>query len=220
MSIFKTFGLAGLHLGITVGTLLFAGSTARAQQRIGEANTIHNQVVRVSLNQSSPLSQGGSIYRDETIRTGRDSAARLVFLDQTNLSLGSDSQIKLDKFVYSADDTARAATINIVLGTFRFTTGLLDKKAYRVITPVATMGVRGTVLDIQTRGNTTQVTLRDNGAVLVCANATSRCIELDRPSQSVIVTNRTVRLVKAKQAFNFDATCTRNPGLCSPIICD
>lgn len=220
MSIFKTSGLAGLLLGITVGAVLVEGSTAQAQQRIGEANTIRNQVVRVSLNQSSPLSQGGSLYRDETIRTGRDSSARLVFLDQTNLSLGSESQVKLDRFVYSADNTAQAATVNLIRGAFRFTTGSLDKKAYRVVTPVATMGVRGTVLDIQIRGNTTQVTLRDNGAVLVCANSTSRCIELDRPGQSVIVTKGTVRLVTGKQAFNFDPTCTRNPGLCSPIICD
>ena len=50
---------------------------------------------------------------------------------------------------------------------FRFTTGALDKNAYRISTPTATTGVRGTVLDIDARSSQSRVTLVE-GQAIVC----------------------------------------------------
>ena len=73
---------------------------------------------------------GDSVYRNEVVRTGADSTAKLVFLDSTNLGVGPISRVTLDKFVYVGESNGQKMTVNLAKGVFRFTTGALDKKAY------------------------------------------------------------------------------------------
>ena len=110
---------------------------------------------------------GDSVYRNEVVRTGADSTAKLVFLDSTNLGVGPISRVTLDKFVYVGESNGQKMTVNLAKGIFRFTTGALDKKAYTIATPNAAIGVRGTVLDIRVQGALTRVTLVE-GQALVC----------------------------------------------------
>jgi len=60
---------------------LFAAPCAQAQTRVGEAVLVQNEVVRVAA-ATSPISVGDSMMRDETVRTGTDSAAPICRLDQ------------------------------------------------------------------------------------------------------------------------------------------
>ena len=64
---------------------------ALAQTRVGEAAVVKNQVVRVAGSATSQINVGDGLLRDETVRTGLDSAARLVMADSTNLSLGPNA---------------------------------------------------------------------------------------------------------------------------------
>ena len=194
--------------------------SALAQQRIGEAANVRNQVVRISTSGSIGLATGGSVFRDETIRTGRASSAKLVFLDQTNLAIGPTSRVVLDRFVFAGAASAQAVTVNLARGAFRFTTGVLDKRAYTINTPVATIGVRGTVLDIRSLIRLARITLVDNGAALICARLLRRgrpqCVELQNPGDSVEVRPGSVRRIAAPgRKFSFSAICAANPGLCS-----
>lgn len=83
---------------------------------------------------------------DRVITTGGGSAY-IHFIDDTVLTVGADSEVLLDKFVFDGDK-ARTATISIVKGTLRFVTGKSDHSAYQIRTPVATIGVRGTTIDV------------------------------------------------------------------------
>ena len=192
-------------------------SPAQAQQRIGEAAHVRNNVVRVSVGRTRNLSAGGSVFRNETVRTGQDSSARLVFLDSTNLMLGPRSSVVLNRFVFAGRSSAQTLTINLARGAFRFTTGRLDKRAYKIRTPLATIGVRGPVLGIQSLLRLSRVTLADDGAALVCARFVRRCIELLRRGDSVEVTRGGIRRVRTGgRKFTFEPICSANPGLCSP----
>ena len=77
---------------------------------------------------------------DEVVKTGMESAAKLVFSDNTNLSMGPGSAVTLNKFVYSGAGSYEKATFQLVKGAFRFTTGGSDKRAYEIKTPTATIG--------------------------------------------------------------------------------
>ena len=191
--------------------LLGLAGTASAQQRIGEAAAVQNQVTRVSASGSAGLSVGGSVFRAETIRTGAASAARLVFLDNTNLSVGASSSVVLNQFVYSGGSGAQAVGVNLVRGAFRFTTGASDKSAYKINTPVATIGVRGTVLDISSQGGQTRVTMVDNSEALVCSIASGQCLTLSGAGDSVIVTASGIqRVPPGTPRFSFASNCTGN----------
>ena len=153
---------------LIAGCALVAGVVgAEAQEHIGSTALARNDVTRESAGASAPLVTGDSVFRNETVRTGADSNARLVFLDSTNLGVGPTSSVKLDQFVYVGESNGQKMTVNLAKGVFRFTTGVLDKKAYEITTPTAAIGVRGTVLDIAVQGPDTRVTLVE-GQALVC----------------------------------------------------
>src|SRR6202171_4439931 len=102
-----------------------AASSAQAQTRVGEAAVVKNEVVRVSGSATSRLNVGDGVLRDETVRTGLDSAARLVMADSTNLSLGPNATIKLDRTVFHDEHTSRDIALRLTTGGFGFVTGHL-----------------------------------------------------------------------------------------------
>jgi hypothetical protein len=150
---------------VTIAAL--AGGAAHAQQNIGSTALAQNTVSRELAGASGPLTAGDPVFRDEVVRTGTDSTAKLVFLDSTNLAMGPVSRVVLDIFVYSGQTSAQKMAVDLAKGVFRFTTGALDKRAYVISTPVASIGVRGTVLDVGVEGTRSRVTLVE-GQALVC----------------------------------------------------
>jgi hypothetical protein len=72
---------------------------AQAPARIGEAAVVHNEVVNATT--TGQINVGDGVLRDETVRTGDDSAARFVMADSTNLSLGANASLKLDRTVFN-----------------------------------------------------------------------------------------------------------------------
>jgi hypothetical protein len=121
-----------------------AAGSAHAQARVGEAAVIQKQVVRVMGSAAGQINVGDGVLRDEVVRTGLDSAARLVMADNTNLPLGPSATIKLDRTVFDDEHTYCDIAIKLTAGAFRFVTGNSQKAAYRITTPLATIGVRGT----------------------------------------------------------------------------
>ena len=54
----------------------------------------------------------------------------------------------LDRFVFDPDPSRASFVMTATQGIFRFASGKLPKNAYRLHTPAATIGIRGTVLDL------------------------------------------------------------------------
>jgi hypothetical protein len=193
-----------------------AANPAHAQTRVGEAAVIQNEVVRVMGSASSQINVGDGVLRDEIVRTGLDSAARLVMADSTNLSLGPSATIKLDRTVFDDEHTYRDIAIRLTTGAFRFVTGHSEKTAYKITTPLATIGVRGTVLDILSQRVKTTVLLQE-GASLICAIA-GPCIELTQPGDTAIITltHGKVTIHKTNNSpWSFAANCAAAAGLCT-----
>ena len=151
-----------------------AAPRAQAQVRIGEAAVIHNQVVNDAT--AGQINVGDNVMRDETVRTGADSAARLVMADSTNVSLGANATLKLDRSIFNDERTYRDIAIRLASGAFRFVTGHSAKTAYKITTPLATIGVRGTILDILSERGRTTVVLQE-GAASVCT-LSFQCLDL------------------------------------------
>ena len=193
-----------------------ATSPAYAQARVGEAVVIKNEVVRVAGSATSQINVGEGVLRDEVVRTGLDSAARLVMADSTNLSLGPSATIRLDRTVYNDEHSYREIAIRLTAGAFRFVTGHSAKTAYRISTSLATIGVRGTTLDIQSRRLWTMVVLQD-GASRVCTLG-GQCIELTQPGETAIInsTGGKVTIQKTNTPpWTFAANCGAAAGLCA-----
>lgn len=202
-----------------VAAFFFAGSQgnpANAQSRVGEAVLVKNEVVRVDGATPRQINVGDSLLRDETVRTGLESAARIVLADSTNLSLGPSATIKLDRAVFDDEHHYRKIAIRLANGAFRFVTGNSDKTAYKIVTPVAAIGVRGTTLDILSQRGKTTVVLQE-GMAIACT-LSGQCVALTEPGDTVVITSTNGKVTTQKLTtppWTFAATCQAAPGLCT-----
>jgi hypothetical protein len=136
--------------------------------------------------------------------------------DSTNLSLGPNATIKLDRTVFNDEHSYREIAIGLTSGAFRFVTGHSEKAAYKITTPLATVGVRGTTLDIQSLRGQSTVVLQDGNA-LVCT-LSFQCIALTQPGDTAIITltgGRTTIKKTDNPPWTFAATCSAAAGLCT-----
>jgi hypothetical protein len=208
------------HVVFYLSALLFAAGTGTApvlaQTRVGEAAIVKNEVIRVNAAGNSQINVGDGLLRDEVVRTGLDSATRLVMADSTNLSLGPSSTITLDRTVFDDEHTYREIAVRLTTGAFRFVTGHSEKAAYKITTSVATIGVRGTILDILAQRGKTTVVLQE-GASSVCT-LSFQCVELTQPGETAIITStggKTSIKKTSSSPWNFAAACAAAAGLCA-----
>ena len=194
----------------------FVSAPATAQTRVGQAAVIKNQVHRVTGSATSQISVGDSVLRDEVVRTGADSAARLVMADSTNLSLGPNASITLDRTVFNDEHSYREIAIRLATGAFRFVTGHSAKSAYKITTSLGTIGVRGTILDVLKQQGKMTVVLQE-GASTVCTGD-GQCVDLTEPGQTAIITSSGGKVTIKKTntpPWTFASNCAAAAGLCT-----
>jgi hypothetical protein len=197
-------------LSLTAGIAGLPAKSNAVEERIGVAATVRNTVSQLEP-RVTRIAKGDEVVRDEVVRTAADSDARLVFRDDTNLSLGPGSTLKLDRMVFD-DPKPGDIAIKLTSGAFRFVTGNSNKEAYEITTPVATMGVRGTTLDVLVERRRNKVVLVA-GAVNVCVPG--KCVDLIHEGDSVTITgsgNNVNVDVQSGSDWTFDGDC--NGGLC------
>jgi hypothetical protein len=149
----------------------FALGDARAEDptpEIGTAVVIKREVVATLGDDKRDLREGGRVHRSEYLETGDEAQAELKLDDQTKLALGPNAGLKLDDFVIGKSDGVTTIGVNFVKGTFRFITGAEMKDAYKIETPSATIGVRGTVFDVYVDGTGDTLVLLHEGEVDIC----------------------------------------------------
>ena len=134
-----------------VASILLSGAwsqpaiSAEGDVKIGQAKAIVRSVAAVGTDQTErKLKARNDVFADEVIITKEDSASKLQFLDDTELTVGPQSVVKLDKFVFDPNAGTEELVVNAAKGVARFVTGKMKKSAYKIITPTATIGVRGT----------------------------------------------------------------------------
>ena len=98
------------------------------------------------------LVEGGSVYPGDVIDLGTHAKAVLVFRDESRITLGANTHFKVESFVYD-EKTPKEGNfvVSLVRGSLRALTGLVGKANHRNVkftTPTATIGIRGTGLDL------------------------------------------------------------------------
>jgi hypothetical protein len=93
---------------------------------------------------SRVLQVGVNVVANERIVTTRSGQAQMLFLDQSAFTVGPNSDLTLDEFVYDpATDTGKLA-LTATKGVFRFVGGRISKKTPVTLrTPTAIIGIRG-----------------------------------------------------------------------------
>jgi len=124
--------------------------------RIGAATVRGTVYWLTSDGRKVPIASGGPIYLGSRIVTEADSRLQITLLDETNFTLGPNSDFVLDEFVYDPNTTAGKIAASLVKGTFRWVTGKVshpDPAALKMKLPIGTIGIRGTDFEVQYQPN-------------------------------------------------------------------
>jgi hypothetical protein len=99
---------------------------------------------------SEPGRKGYLLQNGDTVKTGSDGVVQWWMVDDSLFLLPSGSSLHIDEYVPPANKAGGGigkSFFSLFKGAMRSVTGLIaksDPQSYRVATPVATMGVRGT----------------------------------------------------------------------------
>ena len=135
--------LAALFLALSPGAPSFSQASSKV---IGIAAALVRDVriKPAALNSFAAARLRQRIALGDQLRTGADSRLQIALLDKTRISLGANTQMTIDKFVFDAN--GGSVSVNAAKGALRFMSGSTGSTR-TVRTPSATIGIRGTLFD-------------------------------------------------------------------------
>jgi hypothetical protein len=89
------------------------------------------------------------IYPRDVLKTAAHSSTGIILHDDTVISLGPDSTLRLNEYLFEPKENRFSAIFGLLKGTFVYLSGVIGKlapEAVRLETPTSTIAVRGTRL--------------------------------------------------------------------------
>jgi hypothetical protein len=129
-----------------------AGPAAAEPSVAGRIDRLAGTAVILRAGAQVPLKTGDTVLETDVLRTGPDGRIGVTLKDDTRLSLGPASEVRVEKFLYSPQEGKIGLALRVVRGLVAYVSGRIAKiapDAVRLETPAAIVGVRGTTLVIQ-----------------------------------------------------------------------
>lgn len=137
---------------------------------------------------SRTLAAAKPVYSGDRIKTSGGGEAQIVFADNTRLVVGPNSSIVIDKYVYRGGGSGAQVSMQLARGAFRFISGSGSKRDFRITTPTATLGIRGTAFDVGVGGRIGTGVAVFDGSVRVCSRRSGQCAVVNRGCNIAVVT--------------------------------
>ena len=139
----QTFRALASILLLSLATAL----PARADEPIGQIKTETGQVFVQRNGADAPLKVGDHVFRSDTIITEAGGSVGMTFADNSLMSLGPRSRLRLDQFQFNKTTHQGLFDTALEKGTLAVKSGQIVRQtpgAMHVRTPAALLGVRGT----------------------------------------------------------------------------
>jgi len=138
---------------LVVVSVIAAQHSARAQQPApaGRIKVAAGSVFIVRQGQAIPAQVGQVVFEADGLRTAADGRIGVTLNDDTRVSLGPSSEVRLDRFLYAPAEGRLGFVLKVVSGIVAYVSGRIAKlspDSIRLETPSAVVGVRGTRLAI------------------------------------------------------------------------
>lgn len=144
--------IAAAGATVVVGEVIFAIGDARAVDAAG----------------THAVRKGDKVMVGQTLTSGDSGHIHVRFVDKAFVSVRPHSTLRIDTYTYSAEKPAASfVKFTLETGTARLITGAAGhaaKENFRLNTPVAAIGVRGTDFVVHTTAETTRVSVNE-GAI-------------------------------------------------------
>ncbi len=146
----------------------FGQGAAPAPTRIGAAAAVKGQVrAQAPASVGRVVESGKPLYLNDHVTTDKAGKLQVMLLDETVFTVGPESDMVLDQFVYDPFTDSGKIAATVTKGVFRFVTGKVarrDPSHMKIKLPVGTIGIRGTVATFTADAeNTTAIILGPGG---------------------------------------------------------
>ena len=142
--------------------------------RAGTAGGVHGEV-QIAKAEYTPsqrqighqIGSGEPIYMGDQIATGAGGGLQVMLMDQTVMTLGQNAKITIDEMVYDPKSGDGKLNFSVAQGAFRYVSGQIAKnnpENVNIKTPMATIGIRGTIVGGAVESGETVVALLGPGS--------------------------------------------------------
>lgn len=141
-----------------------SSSVARVALLVGEVHRV------AASGGTQRLSLGAELRESDGIVTGPDGMVMLVFADQARLSVRPNTELVIRRYQLDPSGVDTRIQIELVRGVVRQISGAaahIQPDRYRLNTPIAVIGVRGTDFIAKTDGSTLQAYVHEGGIVVL-----------------------------------------------------
>jgi FecR protein len=114
---------------------------------VGSVKSVHGGAIILRGPVSIPVKEGAHLLLNDLLQTSHDGAIGAILQDGTRLSLGPDTELKIDRFVYQPADGKFGLLIRLTRGAMAYISGKIAQfspGSVSVETPEAVLGLRGT----------------------------------------------------------------------------
>jgi len=175
---------------------------ALAAEQAGVSAAVRGDVAlnRLQVAVGRQVVSGEPILLEDAIRSGTRSGMQILLLDETVFTIGPESELVIDEFVYDPSRTAGKLGARVTKGVFRFISGKIaheNPEDMELKLPSGTLGVRGTM--VAGRVDETQKSSRlvllgegpenDTGAAVGAFEACNagKCVRINRPGYGTTI---------------------------------
>ncbi len=132
------------------GLFLITSTSANAAEKLSIEKQLVGIVGAISgtvKTETRELKAGDKIYLNETIYAGAGSGTQILLLDQSTFTVGEDSEVVMDTFIFDPATNDGKIVASVKQGSLKVISGLISKKnpdSLTVEVPEGTLGSRGT----------------------------------------------------------------------------
>jgi hypothetical protein len=155
VSEFQEARMSRLRWSAGVVVVVLATATpvyAQQPSAAGRIKVVSGSAFILRQNATLPAHLGQDVFETDSLKTGADGRIGITLKDDTRVSLGPDSELRLQRFVYEPGSGSLGMVLQFVRGAAAYVSGRMAKLApqsIRLETPAAIVGVRGTSLAIR-----------------------------------------------------------------------
>jgi hypothetical protein len=134
-------------VGLALLLLVTAGRGALAQEEKAVARVVAQRGGVTALQGTLPraLHLGALLFQGDRIVTGRDSRVKILFADQSSLSIGAGTEIELSEYLRDGEGRTMRAVLSLLRGIVRATLALGERpRDFEIKTETVVASVRST----------------------------------------------------------------------------
>lgn len=143
---------SAVHIGIIAAcffTLWAAPVLAQVSPPAGIIKSVAGAVSVVRFGGQSSAVLGQGVFEGDTLKTGPDGRLGVTLKDGTRLSLGGNTELRIDSFAYAPAESRVGLVLKLLRGAITYVSGRIAQLApgaVKIETPTSVIGIRGTHL--------------------------------------------------------------------------